>query len=108
MKGCIRAVLVLVLFGGIAYAGGTAFAAGNPGETLFKQHCAACHPDGGNIINPQKTLQKKAREANKVKTADDIVKTMRNPGPGMTKFDTRTIPDKDARQIADYIITTFK
>jgi cytochrome c6 len=25
------------------------------GEAGFKQHCAICHPDGGNIINPQKT-----------------------------------------------------
>ena len=27
------------------------------GEELFKQHCAACHPDGGNIVNPKETLK---------------------------------------------------
>ena len=78
------------------------------GETLFKQHCTVCHPGGSNIINPQKTLQKKTREANNVKTADDIVKLMRNPGPGMTKFDAKTISDKDAKQIANYILHEFK
>ena len=77
------------------------------GEALFKQHCSPCHPDGGNVINPQKTLHKKDREANGVKTAADIVGKMRNPGPGMTKFDEQTIPDADAKEIAEYVLRTF-
>jgi cytochrome c6 len=79
----------------------------NAGEKKFKEQCAVCHPDGGNIINPNKTLHKKDREANKVKTAADIVKLMRNPGPGMNKFDEKTISDKDAKAIAAYILKTF-
>lgn len=78
------------------------------GEELFKQHCAVCHADGGNIINPAKTLHKKDREANNIKKAGDIVGKMRNPGPGMTKFDKATISDKDAGEIAKYILKTFK
>ena len=78
------------------------------GEALFKERCSPCHPEGGNIINPRKTLNKKDREANNIKKADDIVKIMRSPGPGMTKFDDKTIPDKDAKEIAEYILKTFK
>lgn len=78
------------------------------GEALFKQHCAVCHPDGGNIVNPQKTLHRETREANGFKTADDIVRNMRNPGPGMTKFDETLLPEQDARAIADYVLKTFK
>ena len=37
---------------------GTAGGEGNNGEALFKQHCSSCHPDGGNIVNPQKTCSK--------------------------------------------------
>ncbi|MBI1922188.1 MAG: c-type cytochrome [Geobacter sp.] len=85
----------------------TAIAAGK-GEELFKKHCAACHPNGGNIVNPKKTLAKKDREANGFKTAKDLVKNMRKPGPGMTPFDAKTIPDKDAKAIADYVLKTFK
>jgi cytochrome c6 len=77
------------------------------GESLFAANCKVCHPDGGNIINPAKTLQKKDRMANNVKTAADIVNKMRNPGPGMTKFDEKTISDKDAHAIAEYVIKTF-
>lgn len=78
------------------------------GETLFMENCSPCHPDGGNIINPQKTLMKKDREANKIKTPADIIKIMRNPGPGMTKFDEKTISNADAKKIAGHILRTFK
>jgi cytochrome c6 len=79
----------------------------NKGESLFKENCSPCHPDGGNVINPQKTLHKKDREANNIKKPMDIVSKMRNPGPGMTKFDKKTISDKDAKAIAEYILKTF-
>jgi cytochrome c6 len=77
------------------------------GEALFQKHCAVCHPGGGNNVNPQKTLKKKDREANGVKTAEDIIGKMRNPGPGMSKFDENVIPDKDAQAIAEYVLKTF-
>jgi cytochrome c6 len=81
----------------------------NPsGAELFKTHCAVCHPDGGNIINPGKTLRKADREKNKVEKPDDILSRMRDPGPGMTKFDNATISDQDAKKIVEYILKTFK
>lgn len=81
---------------------------GKSGESLFKWNCAVCHPDGGNIIRPNKTLHKKDREANGVITAADIIGKMRRPGEGMTQFDKNTIPDNDAAKIAKYILDTFK
>ncbi len=87
---------------------GTAKEAEKKGEALFKENCSPCHPEGGNIINPQKTLHKKDREANGIKKPADIMNKMRNPGPGMTKFDEKTLPDKDAKEIAEYILKTFK
>jgi cytochrome c6 len=33
---------------------------------------------------------------------------MRKPGEGMTTFDKKTVSDKEATAIADYIIRTFK
>lgn len=78
------------------------------GAKLFQQNCAACHPNGGNIINPALTLHKKDRDAHGVKTAKDIVGKMRNPGPGMTRFDAKTVSDKDAQEIAAYILQALK
>lgn len=100
----------------ISFAAGAAFAQ-NSGETLFKENCSPCHPDGGNILNPKKTLHKKDLDANNIKTAADIVKKMRNPGPvpdhpqewaGMKMFDKNKISDENALKIADYILKTFK
>jgi len=83
-------------------------AKGKSGEELFQQHCSSCHPDGGNIVNPQKTLHKKDLDSNKIKKPGDIVNKMRHPGPGMTQFDKKTVSDKDAKKIAEYILKTFK
>jgi cytochrome c6 len=78
------------------------------GQHEFEEHCASCHPQGGNIVNAKKTLDKKAMTANGVKSAKDIVAKMRNPGPGMTKFDAKAVSDKEANAIAAYIMKTFK
>jgi cytochrome c6 len=98
------AAIVLVLYLG---AGSRVQADGKSGGSLFKEHCSLCHPDGGNIVNPKKTLHKKDLEANNIKTKDDIVRLMRKPGPGMTTFEVKIIPDKEAREIAEYIMKTF-
>ena len=78
------------------------------GEKLFMKHCSKCHPNGGNVVTVAKTLNPKDREANKIKTEEDIIKLMRNPGPGMVKFGEKVISEKDAKAIAEYIIKTFK
>lgn len=107
-----KAIISVVTVFAAAALAAPAFAGDSPkgktGEGLFKDHCAVCHPDGGNIVNAQKTLHKADREANGVKKAADVVKLMRNPGPGMSKFDKETISDKDAKKIAEYVLKTFK
>lgn len=93
-----------------------ALSAEETGESLFKKYCAACHPQGSNVVNPQKTLFKKDLDANNIRTPADIVKKMRNPGPfpthpqawaGMKLFDEKTVPDDDALKIANYVLATF-
>jgi cytochrome c6 len=111
----IRLVLVLFILLGFA-AALYAQEAAQTGEALFRKNCSPCHPDGGNILNTRKTLHKKDREANNINTAAAIVRKMRNPGAfdfhpskwsGMKVFDEKTLSDKDADKIAEYIIRTF-
>jgi len=101
------ALLVVVALGCTALYAFAQKTTPKSGESLFAANCQVCHPGGGNIINPAKTLHQKDRHAHNVNTADDIVKIMRNPGPGMTKFDEKAISDKDAHTIAAYVIKTF-
>lgn len=78
------------------------------GKAKFDQHCAVCHPKGGNIIKADKPLGKKSMASRGIKTEKDVVNKMRNPGPGMNKFDAKTLPDNEATAIAKYILATFK
>ncbi len=78
------------------------------GAQLFKERCAPCHPDGGNVINPKKTLHGGVLADNGITTPAGIVARMRKPGPGMTSFDPATIPDTDAHLIAEYILATYR
>ena len=71
------------------------------GEAIFKAKCASCHPDGGNIINPKKTLKG-------IKDAKTVTGKIRSGGGGMQVFDDKTVSEADAKQLADYIIKTFK
>jgi len=89
-------------------AGSSGASDSKKGEALFKEHCAACHPDGGNIINPKKTLKKSDLRANNIKSKNDIVAIMRKPGPGMLKFDEKTISGHDAEEIAEFILKKFE
>jgi len=107
-KTSLLLVVSLVFFVFAAQSIAGSHEAGKSGEELFKENCASCHPDGGNIINPKKTLHKKDLEANKIKTPEDIIGKMRNPGENMTQFDKTMISDKDAGKIAKYILKTFK
>lgn len=79
----------------------------NEGAALFQQHCAVCHPDGGNIINPEKPLHRDALKENGVTSTADIVAIMRNPGPGMTTFGPDTVSDAQAEKIAEHILATY-
>lgn len=82
-------------------------ATGSQGEALYKKYCVACHPNGGNSINPKKGLSAADMKANNITKPEDVVKVMRNPGPGMNKFDETMINDQDAMAIGEYIFATY-
>jgi len=107
MKKLLFVFSLVVISGFITIALAAEPASKYRGEAKFKEQCAVCHPDGGNIINPNKTLLKKDRMTNNIKTEADVVSKMRNPGPGMTKFDIKSLSDNDANEIAEYILKTF-
>ena len=78
------------------------------GEMLFKQNCSPCHPDGGNVSDPGRTLHGSDLRANHITRPGDIVRIMRNPISRMIRFDTAAISDQDALAIAGYVLTTFR
>jgi cytochrome c6 len=77
------------------------------GKELFASHCAGCHYQGGNLVNPNKPLTRIYREANGVRTAQDLVSKMRRGGQGMPRYTVKELAEPEARAIADYILVTF-
>ncbi len=106
----VKLYMIVSLAAGLSllYLAGCSPRSGESAEQIFAQHCAGCHPEGGNTLNPQKTLHRKDFEANNIKTPGDIVNKMRNPGPGMPRFSRNVITDHDAENVASYILSTFK
>jgi len=68
----VAAFSVLLL--NLATAGAThaAVAEASPGAALFKQHCAGCHINGGNIIRRGKNLKLKTLERDDLATVTAI------------------------------------
>ena len=85
----------------IAVAAGSALAEQKSGEALYKEKCASCHPNGGNVMNPKETLKG-------LKSQNVILKQIRKGGGGMPAFDKKSLSDAEAKAIATYVITTFK
>jgi uncharacterized membrane protein len=98
----VCAVVVLGYYGGqLTYAGRTI--AGPPrylaGQRVYAASCAACHPDGGNILDPRKPVLHSGLLEN-----EDIFKTwVRDPAPPMPPSPPSQIPDPQVKELYDYI-----
>lgn len=91
--------LIAALTGTLAV--GSALAEQKTGEAIFKEKCASCHPNGGNIMNPKEQIKG-------MKNPKKITGKVRKGGGGMPAFDQKAISDADNKAIADYVIKTFK
>jgi hypothetical protein len=69
------------------------------GADIFNAHCRSCHPNGGNIIDPDKPI----KGSQKLKDFETFFTFLRNPTSPMPSFSQRTISDKQARELYIYI-----
>jgi cytochrome c6 len=66
------------------------------GSALFQEKCGTCHPDGGNLRNPNKPIKD-------LRNKEKIVAKIRKGGNGMTAFDIKSLSEPEAKHIADYV-----
>jgi hypothetical protein len=69
------------------------------GADIFNAHCRSCHPNGGNIINPDKPV----KGSQKLKDLETFSTFLCNPTSPMPSFSQKTISDKQARELYIYI-----
>lgn len=79
------------------------------GLVIFESKCAACHADGGNVINPGKTLSAQALEKNKYSTQEAVVNLVRNGKGQMPKYQgaipaISRLDDQQLEDVAAYVL----
>ena len=77
------------------------------GQKLFEQNCAACHLGGGNIVCPEKTLDKEdiQQYLDGGFTQKAVAYQMKNGKNNMPQFGSR-LCDDEIEDIAAYVIKT--
>jgi uncharacterized membrane protein len=99
---CLCAVTVLGYFGGQLTFGGRTVTGPKEymaGEQIFAVHCTACHPGGGNTINPSKPILHSALLQN----LDFFKMWLRHPARPMPPFTPSKMSDAQAKALYEYI-----
>ena len=86
-------------------------AVADTGAVIFETKCAACHANGGNVLNPQKTLDAKALEKFKYNEQAAVVQLLKNGKGQMPKYQGAIPPisrlsDEDIEAVAQYVLDT--
>jgi len=74
---------------------------------IFDQYCASCHSNGGNIMNPEKTLSQEHLTKNGIDNVGSIsalVTTGKAPMPAFGK----QLSDEEVAEVANYVLDQAK
>ena len=102
MKRLFGIVLAVLLFLAAAPTS-SAFAADEDGAKIFKANCAACHAQGSNRVNAEKTLKKEDLTAYDMYDRDAIVTQVTNGKNAMPAFGSKLSTD-EIDSVADYVL----
>lgn len=73
------------------------------GTTVFENHCAGCHINGGNIIRRGKTLKLRALEKNGYGTEAAIAQIVTNGKGNMSAYRDR-LTSKEIQAVSAYVL----
>ena len=97
------------IIGSALLLGGPAWAASEQGVAIFEAKCAACHENGGNVLQRGKTLFPEALQANGYATEPEIIKLLVNGKGQMPKYQGAIPPvskltDEEIAEVANYVL----
>ncbi|MCT0219780.1 c-type cytochrome [Synechococcus sp. CS-1329] len=75
---------------------------GASGESLFANHCAGCHINGGNILRRGKTLKLKALERNGI-SGPEAIAAIASAGLGQMSGYGEVLGPGGAEAVADWV-----
>jgi cytochrome c6 len=70
---------------------------------VFDKYCSSCHNNGGNIMNPKKTLSKQDladNGVNSISSISSLVSSGKTPMPAFGK----QLSDKEIASVAKYVL----
>ncbi|HFD11102.1 MAG TPA: c-type cytochrome [Crenotrichaceae bacterium] len=70
---------------------------------VFTKYCSSCHNNGGNLMNPKKTLSQKDLAANGVDNAGSISALITNGKPPMPAFG-KDLSDEEIAGVAKFVL----
>jgi uncharacterized membrane protein len=104
---CFFAVVVLGYFGGqLVYGTKTTAAPGasKTGEKIFAKYCGACHPQGGNSLDPSRPVVHSSKLVD-FKTFLDWIRKPKSPMPA---FPASSLTEERAKELYDYVSAVWK
>ncbi len=69
----------------------------------FNKYCSSCHSNGGNLMNPKKTLSKKDLANNGVDNIGSISTLVTNGKPPMPAFG-KSLSNEEIANVAKYVM----
>lgn len=73
------------------------------GGQIFSQKCSACHANGYNVINPEKTLEKEVLAKYEMNNIEAIVYQVTNGKNAMPPFKD-SLEEDDIKNVANYVL----
>ena len=74
------------------------------GRETFAMNCSPCHPQGGNLIKPEKTI----KGSKKLTNPKALLEWIRKSVASMPVFPAARISDKQAEELYLYIVMAAK
>lgn len=71
-----------------------------PGQQLYATHCAGCHPNGGNLMQPDLPV----KNSPKTSTYTTFLEWLRKPDPPMPAVPPAALSDRQVRDLFDYTV----
>ena len=109
LVGLDRPLLQAALAASLIWSAPCLPAVADAGAAIFEAKCVACHVQGGNVLNPGKTLSREALQKNAYTEQASIVNLLRVGKGQMPKYQGSIPPvsrltDEELEEVASYVL----